>query len=101
MDIICSHITYPVSPQFAVFETAWRFYGADFNWVPGIPAGLLCPLISEVGTREQLLASFPTPERFAWWMGLCPDNRISGGKALIAKTRKVKSRLAGAFRLGV
>ena len=34
-------------------------------------------------------------------MGLYPDNRISGGKVLKAKTRKVKSRLAGAFRLGV
>ena len=34
-------------------------------------------------------------------MGLCPDNRISGGQVLKAKTRKVQSRLAGAFRLGV
>jgi hypothetical protein len=73
----------------------------DLGGVPGITAGLLCALISEVGTREQLLEDFPTPERFASWMGLCPDNRISGGKVLKAKTRKVKSRLAGAFRLGV
>mgnify|MGYP003471960890 CR=1 FL=1 len=89
------------SPQFAVFETAWRFYGVDLGGVPGISTGLLCALISEVGTREQLLAAFPAPERFASWMGLCPDNRISGGKVLKAKTRKVQSRLAGAFRLGV
>ena len=33
-------------------------------------------------------------------MGLCPDNRISGGRLLKAKTRKVKSRLAGTLRLG-
>ncbi len=64
-------------------------------------AGLFCALISEIGTREQLLAAFPTPERFPPWMGLCPDNRISGGKVLKAKTRKVQSRWAGAFRLGV
>jgi len=89
------------SPQFAVFETAWRFYGVDLGGVPGISTGLLCALISEVGTREQMLSAFPSPERFASWMGLCPDNRISGGKVLKAKTRKVKSRLAGAFRLGV
>ncbi|TAG07934.1 MAG: hypothetical protein EAZ42_12230, partial [Verrucomicrobia bacterium] len=31
-----------------------------------------------------MLAAFPTPERFASWMGLCPDNRISGGKVLKA-----------------
>lgn len=89
------------SPQFPVFETAWRFYGVDLGGVPGISSGLLCALISEVGTREQLLSAFPTPERFASWLGLCPDNRISGGKVLKAKTRKVQSRLAGAFRLGV
>lgn len=89
------------SPQFAVFETAWKFYGVDLSEVPGVSAGLLCALISEVGTREDLLAAFPTPERFASWMGLCPDNRISGGKVLKAKTRRVASRLAGAFRLGV
>jgi hypothetical protein len=89
------------SPQFSVFITAWRFYGVDLCGVPGISAGLLCALISEVGTREQLLESFPSLERFVSWMGLCPGNRISGGKVLKAKTRKVKSRLAGAFRLGV
>jgi transposase len=89
------------SPQFAVFEAAWRFYGVDLSGTPGVSTGLLCSLMSEVGTRQQLLAAFPTPERFASWMGLCPDNRISGGKVLKAKTRKVQSRLANAFRLGV
>jgi transposase len=95
------HKTAKNSPQFAVFETAWRFYGVDLSGAPGISTGLLCTLISEVGTREQLLAAFPGPENFASWMGLCPDNRISGGKVLKAKTRKVDSRLAAAFRLGV
>ncbi len=89
------------SPQFAVFETAWKFYGVDHGGVPGISAGVLCALISEIGSREQLLAAFPTPEYFVSWKGLCPDNRISRGKVIKAKTRKVKSRLAGAFRLGV
>lgn len=89
------------SPQFPVFETAWKFYGVDLGGVPGVSAGILCALIGEVGTRDQLLAAFPTPEQFASWMGLCPDNRISGGKVLKARTRKVKSRLASAMRLGV
>ena len=88
------------SPQLAVFQTAWRFYGVDLSSVPGVSAAVLCALMSEVGNREQLLAAFPTPERFASWMGLCPDNRISGGRLLKARTRKVKSRLAGALRLG-
>lgn len=32
-------------------------------------------------------------------MGLCPDNRVSGGKVLGARTRKVNNRLARALRL--
>jgi transposase len=87
-------------PQFEVFQSAWRFYGVDLSTVPGVSAAVLCALMSEVGNREQLLAAFPTPQRFASWMGLCPDNRISGGRLLKAKTRKVKSRLAGTLRLG-
>lgn len=89
------------SPQFGVMETAWKFYGVDLGEVPGVSAGVLSALISEVGTREQLLAAFPTAQRFASWMGLCPDNRISGGRLLKARTRDVKSRLATAMRLGV
>jgi transposase len=89
------------SPGFGVLETAWRFYGVNLAAVPGISAGLLAALVSEVGTREQMLASFRGPEAFASWLGLCPDNRISGGKVLKSKTRKVKCRLALALRLGV
>lgn len=32
-------------------------------------------------------------------MGLCPDNRISGGKILRTGTRRVKNRLAAALRM--
>lgn len=89
------------NPSFGVLETAWRFYGVDLSGVPGISAGVLSALISEVGTGGQLLKAFRSAEAFASWMGLCPDNRISGGKVLKAATRKVKSRLAQALRLGV
>ena len=89
------------SPQFGVFESARRFYGVDLSEVPGVSSALLCALMSEVGTREQMLEAFASSEHFTSWMGLCPDNRISGGKVLKAKTRSVKNRLAGAFRLGV
>ena len=42
-----------------------------------------------------MLANQPPPRR-----GLCPDNRITGGKILSVKTRDVKSRAAAALRLG-
>lgn len=82
-----------------IFASAWSFYGVDLSSCPGVSAGLISTLMSEVGTREHLLTNFRSPAAFASWLGLNPDNRITGGKVLSAKTRKVKCRLAGAFRL--
>jgi transposase len=87
------------SPQINPFETGWHFYGVDLSTAPGISAGVISALISEAGTGAQLLHAFRSAEAFSSWMGLCPDNRVSGGKVLRAKTRKVPSRLAAALRL--
>ena len=35
-----------------------------------------------------------------WEVGLCPEKRVSGGKVLSSKTRKVKHRAATALRMG-
>ena len=82
-----------------IFATGWSFFGVDLSSCPGVSAGLIATLVSEVGTREHLLRNFRSPAAFASWLGLNPDNRITGGKVLSAKTRKVQSRLARAFRL--
>jgi transposase len=87
------------SPQINLFERGWAFYGVDLSSAPGIGAGVIAALISEVGTGAQLLNAFPSEAHFSSWMGVCPDNRITGGKVIKAKTRKVPSRLAKALRL--
>jgi hypothetical protein len=46
-----------------------------------------------------LLGQFKSEKHFASWLGLCPDNRKSGGKILASRTRQVAKRLAGALRL--
>ena len=50
------------------------------------------------GTRADA-PPFPSGDHFASWLGLCPDNRISGGQVLSVKTRHVKHRVAQALRL--
>jgi len=87
------------APGYDVIGEAKRFYGVDLSEIDGVSSGLLSVLMSEVGTAEQLKTAFATSERFCSWLGLCPDNRISGGRVLKAKTRRVKSRLAAALRL--
>ena len=89
------------SPRFPIREEAWRFYGVDLSLVPGVGSGLLSSLMSELGTRDQILENFRSGSALASWLGLCPDNRISGGRILKAKTRKVTSPLAHAVRLAV
>jgi hypothetical protein len=53
-------------------------------------------LLTEVGPD---LSKFPTPDALASWLGLCPDNRISGGKVLSVKARRVNNRAALALRM--
>ena len=78
---------------------ARRIYGVDLEAVPGISTQFLATLLSEVGTPGAMLSNFKTAKHFSSWLGLCPDNRKSGGKVLSSKTRKVANRLATAFRL--
>jgi transposase len=82
-----------------VQDEAFRFYAVDLAAIPGIGSGVLSVLMSELGTGSQIKKAFRTAHAFASWMGLCPDNRISGGKVLKAKTRKVPSRVAQALRM--
>ncbi len=78
----------------AIYDEAFRFYGVDLSAVPGVSAGVQGVLMSEIGTGSQMQSAFRSAAAFSSWMGLCPDNRISGGKVLKAKTRKIPSRLA-------
>jgi hypothetical protein len=41
-----------------------------------------------------------TETHFASWLGLCPDNRVSGDKVLARGTRHVLNRAVTALRLG-
>ena len=52
--------------------------------------------ISEAGLD---MSKWLTEKHFSSWLGLSPNNRISGGKILSAQTKKVASRAACAFRM--
>ena len=54
-------------------------------------------ILTEVG-RD--VSRFRHASAFAAWLGLCPEKRVSGGKVLFCKTRRVAHRAATALRLG-
>jgi transposase len=82
-----------------VYEEAHRLLGVDLSALPGISGGVLCVLLSELGTATHIRQKFRSAEAFASWLGLCPDNRISGGRLLKAGTRKVSNRIANILRM--
>jgi transposase len=73
-----------------------RIFGTDLTKIPGIRVGIAQTLLGEVGPN---FTKFRSPSAFASWMGLCPDNEISGGKVLWVGTRKVNCRAATALRM--
>jgi transposase len=73
-----------------------RVWGIDLTKIPGIRTGIAQTLFGEIGPD---FTKFRSASAFASWMGLCPDNDISGGKVLFVGTRKVKCRAALALRM--
>jgi len=84
-------------PRFAAREELYRTCGVDLTQVPGIQSGTALVLVAELG--PDFAERFPTAKHFGSWLGLCPDNRITGGKIMSSATRDVKSRAATALRL--
>jgi transposase len=83
-------------PAFDVPSEMHRILGVDLSAIPGLSAQAVLTFFCEVGPQ---ITRFPSSKHFASWLGLCPDNRISGGKILSSKTRNVRCRLANALRM--
>jgi transposase len=84
------------APNFDLRSHLYRISGVDFTQIDGLEALTVQAIISEVGLDP---TRFPTAKHFASWLGICPGSKISGGKILSSKTRKVANRASNAFRL--
>jgi len=84
------------APQFDIGHELHRISGVDLTRIDGIDVGVAQTLISEVGVD---MTRWNTEAHFASWLGLCPDNRISGDRVLRKGTRHVVNRAATALRL--
>lgn len=84
------------TPQFNVREMLYDITGVDFTDIPGLSELTVQTIIAETGTD---MSKWPTEKHFTSWLGLSPTNKISGGKILSSKTKKVKNDAANAFRM--
>jgi hypothetical protein len=53
-------------------------------------------VISEIGLD---MTRWPSAKHFASWLGLCPGNKISGGKRLSSRSKPTANRVATALRV--
>jgi transposase len=86
----------PPARAMALHEEAYRILGVDLTTIPGISVLHVQTILAELGGD---VSKFRSAGAFSSWMGLCPDNDISGGKVLWSGTRKVRNRIAIALRM--
>ena len=85
-----------VPEQFDLRKEMFRISGVDLTRIDGINALTAQTILAEIGLE---VSRFETEGRFASFLGLCPNNSITGGKVLSRGTRKVKHRAATALRM--
>lgn len=84
------------APSFDLRTRLYQMCGVDLTRIDGINITTALAVVSETGAD---LSRFPTVGHFTSWLGLCPGTKISGGKILSAKTKRVVNRAAQALRL--
>lgn len=84
------------SPTFPLDKELVRIAGVDFTRIDGINVMTAQTIISEVGLD---MTRWPSESHFASWLGLCPNNAVSGGRVLRRDTRRIVNRAATAFRI--
>jgi len=81
-------------PYFDLRSEVHRITGVDLTQIPGIDAMTAFTVISECEIH-----AFPTAKQFASWLGLCPNNAITGGVVHRRSTKTVYNRIANALRV--
>ncbi len=84
------------APAFDLRTHLYQLSGVDFTRIDGLDALSVVNILAEVGLDP---TRFPSVKHFTSWLGLAPGARISGGKVLSSRTRKVVNRAANAFRI--
>ena len=73
-----------------------RITGVDLTKIPSIGASTALTIVSEIGLD---MSRWRSAKSFASWLGLCPGNKVSGGKKLSGKTKPCANRVAIALRI--
>ena len=84
------------APKFDARAHLYRMTGVDLTTIDGVEAYTALKVVSEIGTD---MSRWPTAKHFASWLGLSPNNRVSGGRVMSSRTTRNANRAATALRL--
>jgi transposase len=74
----------------------YRVTGVDLTAIDGLQAHTLLKVLSETGLD---MTRWPSAKHFGSWLGLAPNNRVSGGKILSRRSLPTANRAATALRV--
>lgn len=83
-------------PTFDLRAELYRVTGVDLAQIDGIDANIASSILCEIGFD---VSAFPSEAQFVSWLGLCPNNTITGGRVKRTKTKQTANRCAAALRL--
>ncbi len=84
------------APRFDLRTHLFRMTGVDLTEIDGVDGYTALKVVSEIGTD---MTKWPTAKHFASWLGLSPNNRITGGKVISSRTKPSANRAAAALRM--
>ena len=84
------------APRFDLRSHLHRMTGVDLTRIDGVDAFTALKMVGEIGTD---MTRWPSAKHFASWLGLSPNNRITGSKVISSKTKANANRAAAALRL--
>jgi transposase len=84
------------APLFDLPNYLKQITGIDLTAIPGIEAYSALKIISEIGLD---MSRWKTSKAFASWLGLCPGNKVSGGKRQSGKTKRTANYAASTLRV--
>ena len=84
------------APRFDLRNHLHRMTGVDLTRIDGVDAFTALKVVGEIGTD---MTRWPSAKHFASWLGLSPNNRITGGKVISSRTKSNANRAAAALRL--
>ena len=72
------------APRFDLRSHLYRMTGVDLTRIDGVDGFTALKVVSEIGTD---ITRWPTAKHFASWLGLSPNNRITGSRVISSRPR--------------